>query len=432
MKAIHRLIPVLVIFLLSGMQACTKDEPVATIPPATDSPDPNPGTPEIPDSGNDEFPVPCTDGMAGSYPCSEMDLLYHLDLKSLGASSANDIWGWTDSADGSEYALVGLDNGTAFLSLPKDGTPVYLGSLGTQTSASAWRDIKVYRDHAFIVSEAEGHGMQIFDLTKLRNISDPPVYFSAGTLYAGFGNAHNLVIDEDTGIAYAVGTDRGDLYGGGVHFIDISDPANPLSAGGYGGSGYTHDAQVVTYNGPDTDYSGREIFIGANEDKIVLLDVTDKSNPAKISELSYPNLGYTHQGWFTENKRYFLLGDELDEISFGFNSRTLVFDFSDLDLPQLHYTYSGTTTAIDHNGYVLGDRFYLANYTAGFRLVDISQLPGRFMEETAYFDTHPESDRASFDGVWSIYPFLPSGRILLNDISGGFFMVVPGTSETLP
>ena len=98
-----------------------------------------------------------------------------------------------------------------------------------------------------------------------------------------------------------------------MHFVNISDPVNPSAAGGYGASGYTHDAQVVTYNGPDADYAGREILIGANENFVVIVDITDKANPVRISQLQYSNLSYTHQGWFTEDQRYFLLGDEGDE-----------------------------------------------------------------------------------------------------------------------
>src|SRR5690606_13789087 len=115
-----------------------------------------------------------------------------------------------------------------------------------------------------------------------------------------------------------------------------------------------------------------QIYIGSNVYQIVILDVTDKSNIQLISTISYGNVGYTHQGWLTEDQRFFLLGDELDEVDFGFNSRTLIFDFTDLDNPVHSFDYIGTTAAIDHNGYVRGDKFYLANYSAGLRVLDIS------------------------------------------------------------
>ena len=399
--------------------ACSKENEPA---PGFDEPageEENPVDPEEPQSNF----VPCENGMAGIYPCSGFDLLGHLDVAAFSAASGNDVWGWTDTTTGREYVLMGLDNGTAFVDITDTENLIYLGKLPTATGPSAWRDIKVYQDHAFIGSEANGHGMQVFDLTRLRTISNPPEQFTADFRYTGFGNSHNIVINETTGYAYAVGTSRGDAYNGGAHFIDISDPKNPALAGGYGDSGYTHDAQVVTYNGPDPDYTGREIFIGANEDQVVLADVTDKANPVTISTLTYANLGYTHQGWFTEDQRYFILGDELDELNDGFQSRTLVFDFEDLDNPILHTTYLGPTSAIDHNGYVKGTQYFLANYTAGVRILDISAIEGRDLSEVGYFDSYPSSNTARFDGVWSVYPYFPSGKVVISDISSGLFII---------
>ncbi|MGB5237162.1 MAG: choice-of-anchor B family protein [Flavobacteriaceae bacterium] len=379
-----------------------------------------------PNDNNDDNPVlgftPCTNGLAGQYPCDGFDLLARLSLSEMNAGSGNDIWGWTDPNGGKEYALVGLDNGTAFVDITDTENLVYLGKLPTQTTTSTWRDIKVFQDHAFIGSEAGGHGMQVFDLTQLRNLASPPVTFDADAVYDDFGSSHNIVINENTGFAYPVGA-RNDAYNGGVHFVDISDPKNPVAAGGYGASGYTHDAQVVSYNGPDADYAGREILVGANEASVVIVDVTDKSNPTLISQFQYSNLWYTHQGWFTADQRFFILGDELDESNTGINSRSLVFDFTDLDNPIFHTTYSGPTSAIDHNGYVLGNQFFLANYTAGVRVVDISDIASGSLDEIGFFDTYPSNNTAAFEGVWSLYPYFPSGKIVVNDINSGLFVI---------
>ena len=127
--------------------------------------------------------TPCTNGFAGSYPCNDYDLMSRISLSQMSASSGNDSWGWTDSQTSKEYAIIGLNNGTAFIDVSNPTNPVYLGKLPTATGNSLWRDVKVYSDHAFIVSEASGHGMQVFDLTRLRNVSNPPVTFSACLLY---------------------------------------------------------------------------------------------------------------------------------------------------------------------------------------------------------------------------------------------------------
>ncbi len=366
--------------------------------------------------------IPCENGFAGPFPCQGFDLLGRMDLSALDATAGNDIWGWTDTESSREFALIGLNNGTAFVEITDTENLVYLGKLPTATTSSPWRDIKVYAGYAFIGSEAGGHGMQVFDLRKLLSVSNPPTTFTSDARYTGFGNSHNIVINEDSGFAYAIGTGD-DPYGGGAHFVNIQDPMNPSPAGGYGASGHTHDAQAVLYNGPDPDYLGREIFMGSNENAVLVLDVSDKQNPVVISSVQYPNLGYTHQGWFTEDHRYFIVGDETDELNFGFNSRTLVFDMTDLDNPVLHGTYFGPTRAIDHNGYVKGNQYFLANYTAGVRVLDLTNLQEGTLVETGYFDSFPSGNGTSFDGAWSVYPFFDSGKIVLSDISSGLFVI---------
>lgn len=366
--------------------------------------------------------TPCINGMADIYPCNDYDLIAHIPIDDLGFNNVrgNDSWGWTDPLDGKEYAIMCTSGGTSFIDISNPSDPVVLGILPTATVNSGWRDVKVYENHAFIVSEASGHGMQVFDLTRLRNVSSPLQTFTADARYTGFGNAHNIVINETNGYAYAVGTST---FNGGPHFIDISNPTSPVAAGGYALDAYSHDAQVVTYTGPDTDYSGREILIGSNENEVVIVDVTDKANPTRISRISYSNIGYTHQGWFTENMTYFILGDELDEQRFGGNTRTIVFDFTDLDNPSFHMNYSGPTAAIDHNGYVKDNLFFLANYTAGVRIIDIANIANGTMTETGFFDTNPQNDNTSFDGAWNVYPYFESDNIIVSDRDNGFFII---------
>ncbi|TLP77312.1 choice-of-anchor B family protein [Maribacter sp. ACAM166] len=367
--------------------------------------------------------VPCENGMAGIYPCSGYDLLATISLEVMSAEAANDIWGWTDAETGNEYAIMGLDNGTAFIDISNSVNPIYLGKLPTATTSSSWRDVKVYGDYVYIVAEANNHGIQVFDLKKLRDVDNASQTFSADGNYRGFGNAHNIVINELSGFAYPVGTDRDDQFNGGVHFLNLQNPLIPTLVGGWGLNGYTHDAQVVTYKGPDANFVGAELFVGANEDQVVVVDISNKETPITLSTLPYPNIGYTHQGWFTEDHRYFILGDELDEVRQGFKTRTLIFDMADLENPVLHHTYLGPTNAIDHNGYVLGDAFFLANYTAGVRVLDITDIEGRVVVEKAFFDTYPANNNTQFAGVWSVYPYFESGKIIISDINSGFFVI---------
>ena len=381
--------------------------------------------------------TPCNAGFAGTYPCNNFDLQSQLTLAQLGAApgqDGNDIWGWTDPLNGKEYALVGLTNHTAFVDVSDPINPRYIGKLPTATSNSAWRDIKVYNNHAFIVSDFNNnHGMQVFDLTRLRNFVPFVRTFTADANYLGFGSSHNVAIDEVNGYAYAVGTrtydtqgGSGTSNGGGPHIVNIQHPTTPVFAAEYNAQGYTHDAQIVVYNGPDIQHTGKQIFLGANEDKLVILDVTDKNNILLISNFTYTNRGYTHQGWLTDNQKYFLLGDETDEFNFFFNTKTIVVDLSDLDNPVIKTNYFGPTIANDHNGYVKGNDFYLANYRAGLRLVDITDIDNGNLVETGFFDTYTPSNSRGYNGAWSVYPYFSSGNIIIGDIDGGLFVVKKG------
>ena len=378
--------------------------------------------------------VECVNGFAGQFECNEIDLMSFMSKTEIGGSnstSLNDIWGWTDPQTGKEYALVGMSNGTSFVDISNSENPVYLGRLPTQTSNSTWRDIKVYQDHAFIVSEASGHGMQVFDLTQLRNVSSPTT-FSNTAYYSGFGNAHNIFINEDTGYAYAIGTST--CGPGGLHIVDISTPSIPSKSAcvsdpntGRNGTGYSHDVQCVIYNGPDTAYVGKEICFGSNETNVWIADLSTKSDDSSggktIGLGSYDNY-YTHQGWLTEDHKYFIVNDELDENNNAYNNtRTLIWNVEDLSNPVVETTYFGPTPSIDHNNYIIGDKVYMSHYTSGLRVLDISNISSP--TETAFFDVYPANNNTSFDGTWSNYPYYPSGVIAVTGIDEGLFVVNP-------
>jgi len=374
--------------------------------------------------------VNCTDGQADGYTCLGYDLFAYLPLSNFESSFGNDIWGWTDPDTKKEYVILGLGDGTAFIEITDPLKPLYLGKLPTATVESVWRDVKVYQNHAFIVSEASGHGLQVFDLTRLRGVTTKQA-FQADTRLTGLGSAHNIVINEDTGFAYVVGAKNNNgspLANGGAIIIDINTPKQPQIVGNYAASQYIHDAQVVRYQGPDTDYNGREILFASSSDgnsysNLVIADVTDKQNPIRIFQGSYPFPVYAHQNWLTEDHRYVLLGDEIDEQTHGYPTRTMIFDIQDLDAPELHFEFLGETSAIDHNGYVKGNRFYLASYAAGMRVYDLSDIDNKVITEIGFFDTYKNHNNASFVGVWSVYPYFESGILAISDSDNGLFLV---------
>lgn len=353
------------------------------------------------------------DGVIEGFDCSEVDLLSFVSLGDLGGGKGirmNDVWGWTDPESGREFALAGRTNGTSFIEVTDPENPVYLGDLPMTegANAAAWRDMKVFQNYVYIVADGSGqHGMQVFDLNHLLTVTEPQT-FATDAFYPDFGSAHNIVINEDTGFAYAVGVNSGgETCGGGLHMIDINEPLNPTFVGCFGhegtgraGTGYSHDAQCVIYNGPDTEHAGKEICFGGNETAVSIADVSDKSNPIAMSMAEYPNAGYTHQGWLSDDHEWFYVNDELDEVS-GEQSRTrtMIFDVRDLDDPILVQEMLGTTAASDHNLYVQGNYMYQSNYNSGLRIFDISDPANPV--EVGYFDVHPDSDDAGFSGTWS-------------------------------
>ncbi|MFT5372192.1 MAG: choice-of-anchor B domain-containing protein [Bacteroidia bacterium] len=380
----------------------------------------------------------CVAGMAGGFPCNNVDLMAFLPTSQIGGGNGNDIWGWTDPLNGNEYALMGLTNGTAFVDISDPVNPVYLGHLPPHSgvSGSSWRDIKTYNNHAFIGSEAAGSGMQIVDLTQLRNIASPPATITETAFYLGFTSSHNIVINEDSGFAYGVGTNSGNCNRG-LHFVDLLDPTSPVAAGCFSADGYTHDAQCVNYTGPDADYQGKEVCFAYNTDTLTIVDVTNKLAPVQISRTSYTNRGYTHQGWLTADQNYLLLGDELDEqnVAAVSNTRTLIWNVSDLDNPVHEADYTNPLSiSIDHNQYIVGDHSFQANYRSGLRILDISDIANGNLSEVGYFDIYPSGDSANFNGAWSVYPFFASGNVIVSGIEQGLFILRPnlGTPDVPP
>lgn len=379
----------------------------------------------------------CVNNHSGDFPCSDVELLSYVSADDLGAARGmmvNDLWGWTDPETGKEWALVGRMDGTSFVDISNPEKPIVVGNLPLTKGANPnlWRDIKVYKDHAFIVADGAGqHGMQVFDLTRLRKVTKVPAVFEPDTTYRGIHSSHNIVINEQSGYAYAVGVSGGgNTCGGGLHMIDIRNPKKPQFAGcfsdpqtGRANTGYSHDAQCITYHGPDQQYRGREICFGSNETMLSIADVTDKKNPKAVARSSYPDVGYSHQGWISDDHRYFYMDDELDEVSGTTpKTRTIIWDLTDLDDPQVAEMFLSPTAASDHNLYIKGDTMYQSHYKAGLRIVDISNRTKPV--EIGSFDTVPYGDNTpGFGGSWSNYPYFKSGNIIATSMSEGLFVL---------
>ena len=389
--------------------------------------------------------VKCQGGKARAFECRDADLVAFIPKSALGAKRGtllNDLWGWTDTTTGREFAIVGRTDGTSFVEVTDPANPKYLGDLPMHQGARAniWRDMKVYKNHAFIVADGAGpHGMQVFDLTQLRNVTTPQTFLETAH-YDQIASAHNIVINASTGFVYPVGNSMGgNTCGGALHMIDVREPVKPKFAGCYADpalglqrTGYTHDAQCVVYHGPDTSYHGREICFTSSETGIGIADVTDKSNPRTLSVAQYPNVAYAHQGWLSEDQRYFFLDDEGDELAgTAPKTRTVVFDLTDLEDPVVAEEFYGNTAASDHNLYVKGRYMYQSNYVAGLRVVDVNDPVNPV--EVGFFDTVPFGENLpGFAGSWSNYPYFKSGVVAATSMREGLFLIRYQPSAVVP
>jgi choice-of-anchor B domain-containing protein len=408
-------------------------------------------------SGKDKR-IKCKDGLAvveqgnanQTFRCNNMDLYDFVNHADMGGpeGQGSSSWGWT-ARNGREFGIVGQFSGAAFVEILKDGQIQYMGRLPAQSVGSRWREIRVLNDYVIIGSEAVGHNVQIFDMKKLLDVSpDSPKTFDPKTDLVGLwdelpiGRTHNVVVDWDNEYILAVGAQpRNQTCKAGLQYIDLANPGKPTSPGCASQDGYVHDAQCVTYNGPDRKFRGRNICIGYNEDTVTVYDSTMKNgNPASevISTLSYPGATYCHQGWWTERNwhQYVLLNDELDEqeaVGPAASGRpvTHIIDFTDLRNPKATGTFYATDSkGIDHNLYIVDGLAYQSNYGAGIWVHDVRSISkdptGKSVKTEGFFDIYPEDDSVGgivqFVGTWSHFLF-PSGYILVNTIERGAFTV---------
>jgi len=385
--------------------------------------------------------VRCEEGTAAGFACDGVDLLAFLPTSAIGGEPwerVSDLWGWADPETGREYALVGRSGGAAIVDVTDPAAPRYRGVVPANPSGT--RDLKVYADHLFLTGHrARDHGLAVLYPTRLREPPADPAEFQPDAVYRGIASAHNLGMDAESGFAFAVGASGvGETCGGGLHMVDVRDPGSPVFAGCFADTvgviapGRTHDVQCVVYRGPDDRYRGRQVCFASNESLLRIVDITEKQAPSVVGAASHPGAAYIHQGWLTDDHRYYYLDDELDElVGTASRTRTYIYDVAELDDPILVGSVDGPSGATDHNLYVKGDRMYQANYQAGFRLLDISDPEAPV--EIGWFDTTPyEGDPPGFAGAWTAYPFLDSGTVIVTSMYEGVFLLRPQPRRLVP
>ncbi len=373
-------------------------------------------------------PTACVDGLAGDMPCDGVDFISFMSIEQLGGGTdakAANVWGWTDRQNRREYVLLGLTDSTAFVDVTDPAAPILVGSLPTHTTTSNWRDVKVYRDHAFIIADLPSeHGMQVFDLTRLRDVEQMPATFTSDAHFDGFGDAHNLYINRGSGFAYVVRTTTPELCNGALYMVDIRDPLNPAFAGCVEAGGLASDSYCAIYRGEDEEYRGREVCVIASDDDLIVADVTDKANPDVLATLAYANIARSHNAWFSPSHNYFVTVDMNDELNTGANTRVFTWDLRDVDNPQLIGVYDGPTGASDHNIWLRGNKAYVGNFRAGVRILDASGIESGLLEQDGFFDMIPGDNNPGHNGgAWAVYPFFQSRTLVVVDKETGLYLL---------
>lgn len=353
----------------------------------------------------------------GGMDASGVTLLSWVTLGDFGVPSGgngNSLWGY-EAPSGRRYALMGLSTGTAFVEVTNPGNPVVVTQIAGPNSL--WRDIRTYEHYAYAISEG-GSGIQIFDMANI----DSGTVSNLGTLNdVGTSATHTLVINEDSGYLYRAGGGSN-----GLRIYDLEpNPASPTYVGSWPDR-YVHEASVYSYtSGP---WAGREIVFacgglngGFTQTGLHILDVTNKANIQTLGIGFYPNAEFCHQGWLSDDLQYFYINDEL----YKGPQSTIVMNVADLANPTYVTTFTNGNPSVAHNLYIDQGLMYSASYKAGLRVWDLANPTSP--TEIAYFDTAPEDDEPTFNGLWNNYPYFGDGIVLGSDLESGLWVWYVGT-----
>jgi choice-of-anchor B domain-containing protein len=327
--------------------------------------------------------------------------MYLLSNQNTHVTPYSAVWGYS-APDGREYAILGCFDGTSFVDIT-DADNIHQVGFTPSTSPgngnNLWREMKTYSHYAYIVSEVASSGIQIVDLQYLPD----SVHYVKKFLPAGYSSTHS--ISQSGPYLYV----NGASIGQGVTVYDLTvDPETPVKRGAYNND-YVHDCRIVN----DTIYSAN-VYIG----KVSIINAVNKDNLNYVTSFTnLPGAG-PHNTAVTPDRKYLLVTDEIGTAPF----RLKIWNIEDIGNITFVSAWqpTGITTAIVHNVESYGNYALIAHYSAGIRLVDISNPAAP--DEVAWYDTYPSDNNQSYEGCWGVYMF-PSGKIVASDRSTGLYVV---------
>ncbi|MBL4705504.1 MAG: choice-of-anchor B family protein [Flavobacteriales bacterium] len=308
----------------------------------------------------------------------------------------NEVWGFVQG--GEEYAVMGSVNGAHFFPLTKDDDLVEVGFVAGNFQGNViHRDYHDYKGYLYAVADQAPGTLQIIDLQYLPD-SVSKVYDSDTTINV----AHNVFIDSSSGLMYAC-----DPPGTGMKVFSLADPLNPVLVYDHISFSYVHDV----YARNDTAY------LASGSDGLWIYDFSTPSSPVNLGSLtSYPEQGFNHSGWLSEDGKTYIMADETE------GKKLKVVDVSDLSDINIHSIF-GTEwwdRTVPHNVMFINDLAYISYYNDGLQIFDIRDLKNP--KQIAFYDTFSGENDKLFQGAWGIYAMLPSGKLLISDRSSGLFV----------
>ena len=342
------------------------------------------------------------------------NLLYHWEDTTLVGSTAynntyNEIWGL--NINGYEFAVIGSTAGSHIFDItnPTNANEVAFIAGAYTGPGVIHRDYHDYNGYLYIVcDEGSPSTLQIVDISDLPN-SVNTVYDSNNLL----NRVHNIFIDTATAKLYACAT------GDAMEVFSLSNPENPTLIHTYNDVGHVHDAYVIN----DT------AFLNCGNDGLRIMDYSNVVNPGDLpielaSFTSYPDAGYNHSGWLTDDGNIYAMQDE----NHGYDVKILdVSDFSNITV--LSTFNSGVDpNSMAHNGIIKDNLLYIAYYHDGLRVFDITN-PSNPVQVNNY-DTYLPNDHISYRGAWGVYPYLESGNVLVSDMQTGLYVFELSNSST--
>lgn len=335
---------------------------------------------------------------------------------SIGYNNAyNEVWGL--AINGQEYAIIGSTLGTHFINVTDPLNPVedffIVGAVSDKIVVH--RDYHDYKGFLYAVSD-EDFGtnqstLQIMDISNLPESVD--VVYDSNDLIR---KAHNIFIDTASARLYALAAAGGDWPYSPARVYDISNPTSPQLIKRYSefentGVGHVHDAYVNR----DTAY------LNCGGDGLLLVDFTDPYNEkliANLTALDYPDAGYNHSGWATEDGNYYYMADE----TWGKAIKVLnVKNKSAIETIGTFDAGSPSASSIPHNLIAHCNYLFVSYYYDGLQIYDISEPENP--QRVLYYPTSSLPHKETYEGAWGVYPFLPSGNVLVSDMQEGLFVI---------